>query len=194
MARKRGEHYVNNKEFSQAVIDYVTEAKQAEIEEREIPVITRYIGECFLKIANRTAKRPNFFGYSYREEMVMDGVENCVKAIGNFDAEKAVAKSKSGNINAFGYFTRIIWFAFLRRIAKEQKQQDIKDKIMDQADISDFADVGDSALGNTLISTARKHNDILKGKKDDLSSEDKKMIKAAEKKERAPRGVETFYE
>jgi hypothetical protein len=195
MARKRGEHYVNNKEFSQAVGDYVRSCREAEKEGKSSPIISRYIGECFLKMSNKIASRPNFFGYSYKDEMIMDGVENCVKAIENYDIEKAASLSKSGVANAFGYFTRIIWFAFLRRIQKEKKQQEIKEKVMDQADISDFAEVGNSTMGNSLVANARKHNDMLKGKNNDgLTSEERKIIKAAEKKERGPMGLENFYE
>jgi hypothetical protein len=196
MARKKGEHYVNNKEFSQAVIDYVKSANKAEAEGKDIPTPSKYIGDCFIKICYKLASRPNFYGYSYKDDMVLDGIENCVKAIGNFDADKAVEKSQSGNVNAFGYFTRIVWFAFLRRIQKEKKQQSIKDKFMDQADASEFFE-GSNLQGNRLMGSARNHNDMLKHKDKgsfDYTPEEKKLIKRAEKKEQTPRGLENFYE
>ena len=87
--RRKKEHYVNNKEFSQAVVDYVNSVTEARDNHETEPIITNYIGECFLKIAEGLSHKPNFISYTYREEMVMDAVENCVKAIMNYDINKA---------------------------------------------------------------------------------------------------------
>ena len=117
--KSRGDDYVNNKEFSAAVVEYVQavmDDRQAGKEARQIP---NYIGECFMKIANGLSRSPNFMNYSYREDMVMDAVENCVKAITNYDITKP---TRTGNPNAFSYFTQISWYAFLRRIAKERSR------------------------------------------------------------------------
>jgi len=103
-------HYVNNKEFSQSVVDYVNLVTEARENDNDDPKITEYIGSCFLKIAEGLSRKPNFIGYTYREEMVMDGVENCIKAIMNYDVEKA---TRTGLPNAFAYFTQIVWYAFL---------------------------------------------------------------------------------
>lgn len=89
MKAKDKPHYVNNKDFSQAVVEYVNSANEAKSENKEEPVITEYIGECFLKIAEGLSHKSNFSGYTYREEMVMDAVENCIKAIMNYNVEKA---------------------------------------------------------------------------------------------------------
>ena len=119
MAKRASIHYVNNKEFSQAVVDYVKTTDAAKAAGQESPIVPDYIARCFLRIGEGLSHKQNFIRYSYREEMVMDAVENCLKAINNYDVEAA---TRSGNPNAFAYFTQISWYAFLRRIAKEKKQ------------------------------------------------------------------------
>jgi hypothetical protein len=130
-------HYVNNAEFSQAVVDYVTTVQEAKKNEQQLPIVPDYIASCFLRIAEGLSHKSNFIRYTYREEMVMDAVENCLKAIENYNLEAA---TRTGKPNAFAYFTQITWYAFLRRIAKEKKQQDIKLKYLSKADISVFLD------------------------------------------------------
>ena len=130
-------HYVNNAEFSQAVVDYVTTVQEAKKNEQKLPIVPDYIASCFLRIAEGLSHKSNFIRYTYREEMVMDAVENCLKAIENYNLEAA---TRTGKPNAFAYFTQITWYAFLRRIAKEKKQQDIKLKYLSKADISVFLD------------------------------------------------------
>lgn len=128
-------HYVNNAQFSQAVVDYCIEVQQAKKDEVSLPVVPDYIATCFLKICEGLSHKANFVRYTYREEMVMDAVENCLKAIENYNIEAA---TRTGKPNAFAYFTQISWFAFLRRIEKEKKQQDIKLKYIEQAGIEHF--------------------------------------------------------
>jgi hypothetical protein len=149
MAKKKSIHYVNNKEFSQAVVDYCTVVKEAKEKESTLPVVPNYIAQCFLKIAEGLSHKSNFIRYTYREEMVMDAVENCLKAIENYNIEAA---TRSGNPNAFAYFTQISWYAFLRRIAKEKKQQDIKLKYLSQSGIEQyvFGDIEDKAANNAV--------------------------------------------
>ena len=130
-------HYVNNAEFSQAVVDYVRTVREAKKNNEQLPIVTNYIAECFLRIAEGLSHKSNFIRYTYREEMVMDAVENCLKAIENYDIEAA---TRTGKPNAFAYFTQITWFAFLRRIAKEKKQQDVKLKYLAKAGIENFID------------------------------------------------------
>ena len=130
-------HYVNNAEFAQAVVDYVKTVQEAKKNEQQLPIVPDYIASCFLRIAEGLSHKSNFIRYTYREEMVMDAVENCLKAIENYNLEAA---TRTGKPNAFAYFTQITWYAFLRRIAKEKKQQDIKLKYLSKADISVFLD------------------------------------------------------
>ena len=125
MARKRSEHYVNNKEFLYAIVAYKQDIKDAEVAGQPKPVIPRYIGECFLKIATHLSYKPNFVNYMFKDDMVCDGIENCVQYINNFNPEKST--------NPFAYFTQIIHYAFLRRIQKEKKQLEIRQKIIERS-------------------------------------------------------------
>ena len=127
MARKKSIHYVNNAQFSSAVVDYVTIVEQSRKDGTEIPKVPDYIAQCFLRIAEGLSHKSNFIRYTYREEMVMDAVENCLKAIGNYNLEAA---TRTGKPNAFAYFTQITWYAFLRRITKDKKQQEITHKYL----------------------------------------------------------------
>ena len=123
--RKRSEHYVNNKEFLNAIVIYRNQCKRAEEAGEPRPRITNYLGECFLKIATHLSYKPNFVNYMFREDMICDGIENCVQYIKNFDPEKSS--------NPFAYFTQIIHYAFLRRIQKEKRQMDIRAKIIERS-------------------------------------------------------------
>ena len=119
-------HYVDNKEFYAAMIEWKKLVKEAESSDEPRPPIDNYIGECFVKIANHLSYRPNFINYPFREEMIGDGIENCIQYAKNFDPEKSK--------NPFAYFTQIIYYAFLRRISKEKKQQSIKQKMIELSD------------------------------------------------------------
>ena len=147
MARKQSIHYVNNATFSQAVVDYVSHVEKCKKEKEPLPKVPDYIAQCFLRIAEGLSHKANFIRYTYREEMVMDAVENCLKAISNYNLEAA---TRTGKPNAFAYFTQITWFAFLRRITKEKKQQDIKLKYLTKSGIESFIDVGDEAAGESV--------------------------------------------
>jgi hypothetical protein len=128
-------HYVNNKEFSLAVVEYVKQVNEAKAQGTKIPIVPDYVAKCFLKIAEGLSHKSNFIRYTYREEMVMDAVENCLRAITNYNIEAA---TRTGTPNAFSYFTQICYYAFLRRLAKEKKQQDIKFKFIEYATIEDL--------------------------------------------------------
>jgi len=114
-------HYINNKEFLQALIEYQADIKKCKKEGKPKPYVTDYIAMCFLQIAQRLSYRPNFINYTYKDDMISDGLENCLAYMHNFNP----TKSK----NPFAYFTQIIYYAFLRRIQKEKKQQYIKYKV-----------------------------------------------------------------
>ena len=148
-------HYVNNRQFSYAVVDYVTEANQAKEDGTKNPIVPDYIAICFMKICEGLSHKPNFVRYTYRDEMVMDGVENCLKAIYNYRID---ASTRTGKPNAFSYFTQIAYFAFIRRIVKEKKQSDIKFKFMEQANIEDFVSAIDmnSPIDQSFLDTLRE--------------------------------------
>ena len=126
---------MNNKEFGEAVVAYVDRVAEAKLAEQTIPIVPNYIAECFLKIAEGLSHKVNFIRYTYREEMVMDAVENCLRAVNNYNPDAA---TRTGTPNAFAYFTQICYFAFLRRIEKEKKQQDIKWKYIEQSGVEEF--------------------------------------------------------
>ena len=142
-------HYVNNADFSQAVVNYVSTVQEAKKKQEQLPIVPDYIAQCFLRIAEGLSHKSNFIRYTYREEMVMDAVENCLKAIENYNLEAA---TRTGKPNAFAYFTQITWYAFLRRIAKEKKQQDIKIKYLTKSGIENFVDneLGDD-MSNQVV-------------------------------------------
>ena len=141
MARKRSEHYVNNKEFLAAIVEYKDKVALAAERGEEKPRITRYIGECFLKIATHLSFKPNFVNYMFKDDMVCDGIENCVQYINNFNPEKSK--------NPFAYFTQIIHYAFLRRIQKEKKQLEIKTKIIERSGYEEVMVVEEGAGGTS---------------------------------------------
>ena len=130
--RKRSEHYVNNKEVLAALIRYQEDIEIARLQDKTKPVIPRYIGECFLKIANHLSFKPNFVNYMFKEDMISDGIENCVQYIHNFNPEKSR--------NPFAYFTQIIHYAFLRRIQREKRQLEIKNKIIEKSGYQEVFD------------------------------------------------------
>ena len=139
--RKRSEHYVNNKEFLAALITYRENVEIARLQDKTKPVIPRYIGECFLKIANHLSFKPNFVNYMFKEDMISDGIENCVQYIHNFNPEKSQ--------NPFAYFTQIIHYAFLRRIQREKRQLEIKNKILEKSGYNEVFDDSNQIDGTT---------------------------------------------
>jgi len=182
-------HYVNNKEFTIAVAEHVRGVKAdkaAGLEPRPLP---EYIGECFLKIATGLSRRENFMNYSYREDMVMDAVENCVLRVNNFNIDK---KTRTGKPNPFAYFTQICYFAFLRRIALEKKQADIKQRVIDNSAIDVFADFdGDEgANGETMVERLRQRNNQFFNKED----EEEVPVKKARKKRTTNKTTATLFD
>ena len=141
MAKKKSEHYVNNKELLEALINYRAEVAVAKAKDLPKPRISNYLGECFLKIATHLSYKPNFVNYMFRDDMISDGIENCVQYIHNFDPNKSK--------NPFAYFTQIIHYAFLRRIQKEKKQLEIKTKIIEKTGYDEVMMVDDSLLSNS---------------------------------------------
>tara|TARA_Y100001938_G_C7864873_1_gene317435 strand:- start:31 stop:579 length:549 start_codon:yes stop_codon:yes gene_type:complete len=122
LKKKKTEHYVDNKKFLEEMKKYRKKVLSARKRNHRDPKINDYIGECFLKIANHLSYRPNFINYTYKEDMISDGIENCLQYVANFDPEKSS--------NPFAYFTQIIYYAFIRRIQKEKKQTSIKQKLI----------------------------------------------------------------
>ena len=133
MAKKTNKaHYVDNKKFLQAMIEHRDKCRIAEEKGKKKPDVSNYIGECFLKIANHLSYRPNFINYTFRDDMISDGIENCLQYMSNFNPDKST--------NPFAYFTQIIYYAFIRRIQKEKKQMDVKKKMIQNAGVENMMD------------------------------------------------------
>lgn len=178
MAKK---NYINNKEFLQALVDHRNARLEAEKADNEPPRISNYIGECLYQIANRLATKPNFSGYSYKDEMISDGLENAIQAIDNFDPDKSS--------NPFAYFTQIIWYAYLRRIEKEKRQVYIKHKVTENAVISDtIIENGSGSSGEA--SYVDLDNDYMS---DFVTTYERKMENKRQKT-RVNRGLEKFID
>ena len=180
--KRKSIHYVNNAEFSQAVVDYVHTVNSARKKQKSIPKVPDYIAQSFLRIAEGLSHKSNFIRYTYREEMVMDAVENCLKAIPNYDIEAA---TRTGKPNAFAYFTQISWYAFLRRIAKEKKQQDVKLKYLTNSGLENFLT---NELGEANSQSVISHFvDTLKERIDRVKIQDshwKETVKKEKKKKK----------
>jgi len=173
MPKKKSEHYVDNKKFLQAMIEFKDRCNTARKKGRKDPRVTNYIGECFLKIANHLSFRPNFINYTFRDDMISDGIENCLQYLSNFNPRKSK--------NPFAYFTQIIYYAFIRRIQKEKKQVNIKAKLIEDANLADLhIDPNDSNKDykNQFVEFLRKH-----GPKDEELPK-KKEIKVKKRKRR----------
>lgn len=170
-------HYVNNSEMLDAIKKYKEAIRQAKIDGKEKPRIPEYLGECVLKIATRLSHRPNFINYSYRDDMILDGIENCIMCMESFDPDKSS--------NPFSYFTQVIYFAFLRRIQKEKKQSYIKGKLIQEMPFESFDLQGhddDGEFANAYMSFVQMHSNF-----------DDSFIKKKEKKE-PQQALEQFFE
>jgi len=139
---KKKEHYLNNKEFLEALVIYRKKVNEAKNAGEPHPKVPDYIGECFLKIATHLSYRPNFVNYMFKDDMICDGIENCLQYIDNFDPAKST--------NPFAYFTQIIYYAFLRRIQKEKKQLDIKTKLLEKSGFDEVFHADSSAVGYNM--------------------------------------------
>ena len=179
-------HYVNNREFSYAVVDHVKSVNDAESRDEVPPKVTDYIATCFMKISEGLSHRPNFVRYTYRDEMVMDAVENCLRAIRNYDIDTA---TRTGNPNAFSYFTQICFFAFIRRITKEKKQQDIKHRFIERMGVEDFMDMG---MDPQAASDTRAYVDQLKGRIDQIKTKDEAVKQFAKEEKATAKKLELF--
>ena len=175
MAKKKSQHYVDNKQFLAAMVEWREKWLENAAVDEENPPLTNYIGECFLKIATHLSYRPNFINYSYRDEMISDGIQNCLQYAYNFNPEKSK--------NPFAYFTQIIYYAFLRRIMAEKKQVHIKNQSIQKQHYEAYTTMpGDTTVYNmdeTLMNNMLPDEDVYKPKK-------KEIVKA--------KGLEVFME
>lgn len=183
--KSKGAHYVDNKKLFTEMVKYLNvlnEAKEKTSNKKEWPRVPPYIGEAIFLIASKLSTRPNFIAYSFRDEMISDGVENCLMYLHNFNPDKTN--------NPFAYFTQIIYYAFIRRIQKEQKQQAIKHKaLINSSILNELANMpeGDKALFNTMINPEfiQKSSEMV---------EKFEKTKVGSRAKQKPKGVEKFIE
>ena len=174
MPKKKPAHYVSNKDLLIAMEKFRENCKEAEESGEDKPKVPEYIGECILKIANGLSNRPNFINYTYKDEMISDGIENCLQYCGNFNPDKSK--------NPFAYFTQIIYYAFIRRIQKEKKQQHIRHKVIENMNV-DILAVGEDMEQAQFVEYLQKNF---------LPAED--VYKPKKKKKTEPKGLEKFYD
>ena len=166
---------------------YAIEARDCKQKEIKVPTVPDYIAKCFIRISEGLSHRPNFVRYTYREEMVMDAVENCLRAISNYNIETA---TRTGKPNAFSYFTQICYFAFIRRITKEKKQQDIKFKFIEKMGIEDFVAMG---MDNEGAEETMAYVDTLRQRIGTIRTKDNAIKQfAKEEKKREKEKLELF--
>jgi len=167
------EHYVNNKEFLAAMVEYTKNVNRAKRKKESKPPVTDYIGSCFLKIANHLSYRPNFINYTFRDDMISDGIENCLQYLDNFNPKKSN--------NPFAYFTQIIYYAFIRRIQKEKKQVTIKNRLITESNYDDMTlqPGEDREFKNQFTEFLKKNMSVDEQQKiaDDLAKKKKKRKK-----------------
>jgi hypothetical protein len=187
MANK-DKNYVDNKRLYNEILEYQQKVKKHRKERKNTPLpkIPNYVGESIYKIANKLSYKPCFINYSFKEEMISDGIENCIQYFDNFNPEKSQ--------NPFSYFTQIIWFAFLRRIGKEERNRYIKYKYFQEY----FVNTGDISLlldsdDNHLLSFTMYDN-ITEFMEKFEKKEKEKKIKRKENKLKADLLKEVEYE
>lgn len=164
-------NYINNADFLAAIKLYKQSVLDAEVAGLPKPQIPRYLGECILKIATHLSYKPNFINYTYKDDMILDGIENCINYFDNFDPNKSS--------NPFAYFTQIIFYAFLRRISKEKKHSYIKNKLIQDMPFDAFElqqQDEDGHFHNAYIDFMQSNNNF------DNSFIEKKKVKSKKQK------------
>ena len=178
--KSSNKHYVKNADFLKALIEFKAAVNNAKDNNLERPVVPRYIGECFMKIAEHLSYRPNFINYTFKADMISDGIENCLMYMDNFNPDKSD--------NPFAYFTQIIYYAFLRRIIKEKKQIDLKIRYLENMDLEQELELPDGEEGTMFKNT---YIEYLRG---NLTNLDTKEIQEKRNKKSKKKSLETFMD
>lgn len=140
MKKTQNAHYIDNKQFFAAMKEWKLLWDDSVKNNLPRPKCTNYLGECFVKISNHLAYKSNFVNYTYRDEMILDGIENCLRYADRFNPEKSN--------NPFAYFTQITYYSFIRRIKKEAKQSDTKLRYLQNIDLHQLLDEIDNDSSN----------------------------------------------
>lgn len=184
MTAPKRKHYVDNKQLYATLVEYREKRLAAEADGSPRPPIPNYIGECLLQIATRLSYKPNFANYMFREEMIGDGIENCINYLNNFNPEKST--------NPFAYFTQIIYYAFLRRIDREKRQLYVKHKALENSMIMhELADQGHAESGDGTPITINIDSDYMK---DFVTNFEEKVEARKQKRISKKKGLENFFD
>src|SRR3990167_3413716 len=164
-------HYIDNKVFLQAMLDYRKSVQRAKRNKEVKPQVPEYIGECFIKIANHLAFKHNFINYTYREDMILDAIENCLTYVDNFDPKRST--------NPFAYFTQIAYYAFVRRIVKEQRHQQTRFRYIESLDLNDVVRMAQDSgeHNNEFIAFLKKQADLAATELEAERNKPKKMAR-----------------
>ena len=164
ISNPKSTHYVDNSKFLEALIEHRTKSQTAKASNIDKPMVSNYLGECFLKIATHLSYKANFINYTYRDDMISDGIENCLVAVEKFDPDKSK--------NPFAYYTQIIYFAFVRRIQKEKKQQATKYKLIENVDFQELLvhSDGNDEYVSQVIDLMKKQMDNIEPERKEIKS------------------------
>ncbi len=165
--RKKKPYYVDNKKFFEAMVEFKETVKKAEENGDKRPIVPDYVADCIMKIATHLSYKPNFINYTFRDEMICDGIENSLQYIDNFNPDKSK--------NPFAYFTQIIHYAFLRRIQKEKKYMKTKNKFLQTMDLDSFFDQDpDNVQGTSdFLENLKRQLEIMEKEEADQAANDK---------------------
>lgn len=181
MKKRKPVEYVNNQDFHNAIVKYREQMEIAKAEGKEIPIMPNYVGECIWKIAEKLSTKPCFINYSFRDEMISDGVENCLLYFHDYNPNFVPAEGNKPQ-NAFAYFTQIVYYAFLRRINKEEKNRyalykNFQETITNNHDMGYLVDSDDKHLmPSQLYDNILEFMDRFE-KKEEVKKQKRKQIK-----------------
>jgi hypothetical protein len=181
MTNRKSIHYVDNQKFYREIVAYKQKLAEAEEQGLEEPRIPEYVGECIYKIAEKLSTKPCFINYSYREEMIGDGIENCILYFKDYNVDFGQ--------NPFAYFTQIIYYAFLRRIGKEEKNRYTVYKHFQEMMSSHGSEMFTDSDGNSLTSGPLYDNI-----NQFMDRFEKKEQAKKDRKKSAKEGLDKFYE
>lgn len=119
----KGKHYVSNADLYEEFVKWHEKIKEANEKGLPEPPIPNTIGLAFLQIATNLVKKHNWLGnQKWHEEMVGNAIEDSVRYARTFDINRTK--------NPFSFFTQTCYYAFLRTIYKEKRNDYVKHKSM----------------------------------------------------------------
>jgi len=155
--------YVDNKKLSKELGKWAKIVREDIKAERKRTPMTDYLGECVFLICNNMGFMPQFINYTYKDEMIGDAIENCIKYSKNYDGDKYN--------NAFGYISKIAYQAFVRRINISNKRyRDHLNYIRSNVNAEEFTDAINADNPND-IKGYTTHMDYLASVIDDMNIE-----------------------